>query len=97
MEKSIKKELRDKAMKVEFTIGKKYIFSRAMYEASEIPNTKVDKYIDYLNGKQVFVNNQYVGSIKFRDYTVENAYKPMVNVRILPVWCVEINEGKEEE
>ena len=30
MEKSIKKELRDKAMKVEFTIGKKYIFSRAI-------------------------------------------------------------------
>ena len=97
MEKSIKKELRDKAMKVEFTIGKKYIFSRAMYEASEIPNNKVDKYIDYLNGKEVFVYNQYVGSIKFRDYTIESTYKPMVNVRVLPVWCVEVNEGKEEE
>ena len=97
MEKSIKKELRDKAMKVEFTIGKRYVFSRAMYEASEIPNTKVDKYIDYLNGKQVFVNNQYVGSIKFRDYTVKGTYKPMVDVRVLPEWCVEVNEGKEEE
>ena len=97
MEKSIKKELRDKAMKVEFTIGKRYRFSRAMYEASELPNVTVDKYIDYLNGKQVFVNNQYVGSIKFRDYTVKGAYKPMVDVRVLPEWCVEVNEGKEEE
>ena len=96
MEKSVKKELREKAMKTEFTIGKKYVFSRAMYEASEIPNTKVDKYIVYLNGKSVFVNNQYVGSIKFRDYTVNGAYKPMVDVRVLPEWCVEVNDEKEE-
>lgn len=95
MEKSVKKELREKAMKTEFTIGKKYVFSRAMYEASEVPNSQVDKYIDYLNGKDVFVNNQYVGSIKFRDYTIENTYKPMVNVRILPIWCVEINDKEE--
>lgn len=95
MEKSVKKELRGKAMKTEFTIGKKYVFSRAMYEASEVPNSQVDKYIDYLNGKNVFVNNQYVGSIKFRDYTIENTYKPMVNVRILPIWCVEINDKEE--
>ena len=97
MEKNVKKELRDYAMKVEFTIGKKYVFSRAMYEASELPNVTVDKYIDYLNGKQVFVNNQYIGSIKFRDYTIKGAYKPMVDVRVLPEWCVEVNEGKEEE
>ena len=85
MEKSVKKELRDYAMKVEFT----------MYEASELPNEKVDKYIDYLNGKQVFVNNQYIGSIKFRDYTVKGTYKPMVDVRVLPEWCVEINDKEE--
>ena len=97
MEKSVKKELRDYAMKVEFIIGKKYVFSRAMYEASELPNVTVDKYIDYLNGKQVFVNNQYVGSIKFRDYTVKGAYKPMVDVRVLPEWCVEINDEEGNE